>query len=99
MSEHLEVVLFDVAPGQRDAFLARRPAALAALGAAFPGLLDARLAEFDDGTWIDVVRWRSRAEAEAAAAGLAELEDARAWAGLIAEVRSMRHAEIRHAVG
>ncbi len=99
MSEHLEVVLFDVAPEQHAAFLARRPAAIAALREAFPGLLDARLAQFDDGTWIDVLRWGSRAEAEAAAAGLMDLEDARAWAGLITEVRTVQHAEVRHAVG
>ncbi len=98
MSEHLEVVLFDVPAERRDVFLARRPAAIAALRRAFPGLLDARLAEFDDGTWIDVVRWRSREEAEAAAAGLPQLEEAGAWASLIAEVRSMRHAALRHVV-
>ncbi len=95
MSEHLEIVLFDVAPERRDAFLAARPAAIAALRGAFPRLLDAPHAPFDHGGWLDVVRWRSRAEAEAAAAGFAQVEAARAWAAHIGEVRSTRHAALR----
>lgn len=98
MTEHLELVHFDVAPEQRDELLSLRPGAIDALRSAYPGLLDARLAELDDGTWMDVVRWRSREEAEAAAAGMPELEAARAWVSLIAEVRDMRHAAVRHAV-
>lgn len=97
MSERLEIVEFTV--GDRDvvAFLARRPAAVAALGEAFDGLLDARLARFDDGTWVDVVRWRSLEEAKAAAAGMSDVAEAASWAGLIAVVTSMRHAALQDA--
>ena len=98
MSEHLEVVRFTVRPGERDQFLARRDAAIAALRERFPGLIDGHLAEYDDGSWIDVLRWRTREEAEAAAAGMPELEAAREWVAHIDEVKDMRHAAIRHTV-
>ena len=36
---------------------------------AFPGLIDVQLAKIDDQTWIDVWRWDSLANAQAAAQG------------------------------
>ena len=95
MSEHLEVVLFTVKPGEREAFLAKRPAAMAAL-ASYGGFVDARLAEYEDGTWIDVVQWRSLAEAKAAAETFLEHEAARDWGQHIGEVRDFRHAALHH---
>jgi len=97
MTEHLEIVTFTLHPGARDAFLAGRPAALAALAGRFPGLLDARLGEGEDGVWTDVVRWRSLAEAQAAAQAFSQVPEAATWAAHIAEVRELRHAAIRHA--
>ncbi len=97
MSEYLDIVEFTVDEEDIQAFLGRRPTAVAALRGAYPGLLDARLARFDDGTWVDVVRWRSRTEAEAAAAGMPEVAEAASWAGLISGVTSMRHAALRDA--
>jgi hypothetical protein len=49
----LEVVRFTAAAEDRQAFLRDRPAAIAALRKRFSGLLDAALAELDDGTWIE----------------------------------------------
>jgi hypothetical protein len=94
MGEVLEVVLFTVKDGERDAFLDERGPAIAALAAACPGLLDARLAEYEDGTWIDVLRWRSLDEARAATERMPQLDAARRWAAHIAEVRDFRHATL-----
>ena len=98
MGEALEVVRFTVPREEREAFLRDRPAAIAALRDRFDGLLDATLAELDDGTWIDVLRWRSREEALAAAEQFASVPDAAAWASRITEVREMIHGEIRDAL-
>jgi hypothetical protein len=94
MNEHLEVVHFTVKPGEREAFLARRGPAIAALRRRFDGLLESRLAEFDDGTWVDVVRWTSLEQAREAAECVADVEEARAWMAHIDEVRDFRHAAL-----
>jgi hypothetical protein len=98
MADALEVVRFIVAPEERKAFLRDRPAAIAALRERFGGLLDATLAELDDGTWIDVLRWRSREEALAAAEQFSSIPQAASWASHIAEVREMAHGEVRDLV-
>ena len=96
MSEHLEIVTFTLHPGARDAFVAGRPAAIGALAARFPALLDARLAEGEDGVWTDVVRWGTLEDARRAAEAFPQIPEARAWAAHIADVRELRHAAIRH---
>ncbi len=98
MSDALEVVRLTVAPAEREAFLRERPAAIAALRERFGGLLDATLAELDDGTWIDVVRWRSRDEALEAAEQFASMPRAATWASRISEVREMLHGDVRDVV-
>lgn len=94
MPETLELVRFTVDAECREACLRLRPAAIEALRAAHPGLLDARLAEQDDGTFIDVLWWRSRDDAEAAAAAFPQIPAARDWAATISEVQEMRHATL-----
>lgn len=59
----------------------RRPAAIAALGDAFEGLVDARLARFDDGGVDRRGAMALRGEAEAA--GMPEIAAAASWAKLI----------------
>jgi hypothetical protein len=98
MPETLELVRFTVDPARREEFLRLRPAAIDALRAAYPGLLEARLAEQDDGSFIDVLWWSSREEAEAAAAAFPEIPAARDWAATISEVQEMRHATLAHRV-
>jgi len=101
MATTVELVRFTVTPGQEEAFLTARPAAVEALST-MPGLLSATLARTDDGEWLDVVLWRSREEALAAAEAFEAgrlPEAAMAWASLIAEVRSMTHADVVHAAG
>ena len=94
MNEHLEVVHFTIKPGEREEFLARRGPAIAALQRRFDTLLESRLAEFDDGTWVDVVRWGSLDQAKEASNCVAEVEEARAWLAHIDEVRDFRHAAL-----
>ena len=95
MSETLELVRFTVDPQRREDFFALRPAAIRALRESFGGLLEARLAEHDDGSFTDVVRWSSREEAERAAAGCMDVPATKAWIETIGSVDEMSHALVR----
>lgn len=97
MSEYLEMVRFTVKPGAREAFLAGREAAIGALKERFPAMLGAQLAEYEDGSWVDVVRWSNLDDAKAAAEQFPEIEAARDWLNHIDEVGEMAHAAVRHA--
>lgn len=97
MSDTYEYVRFTLHADRREAFLAERPAAIAAVRAAFPGLLQARLVEHDDGSWSDHVLWRSREEAERAAAEFTQLPAVRQWVSHIDQVREISHGVVRHA--
>jgi hypothetical protein len=67
MALTFELATFSVREADEASLVAERPQMIAALGRAFPGLLAAWLAKRDDGSWIDVILWRSREEAEHAA--------------------------------
>jgi hypothetical protein len=94
----LEVVEFSVAADAEAALLAGRDEMIAAVRAVHPGLLDAQLVDLGDGRWMDLVRWRSAAEAHAAAADFPNIGAAGVWAANIAEVTSMGHGIVRHEV-
>jgi len=101
MSVTVELVRFRVAPGREEAFVAGREAAIEGLRS-MPGLLSATLARADDGTWVDVVLWRSREEALAADRALRAGEVPAAvleWASAIEDVESMTHAQVAHHTG
>jgi Antibiotic biosynthesis monooxygenase len=89
-----ELAEFTVAPEDERALMEGRAEMVTALGRAFPGLLGAWLTRQDDGSWLDVVLWRSREEALEAAARINELPEARAWFRHIAETRGLRHVEV-----
>ena len=91
MSEVYEVVRSRVRAGCEGEMLALRPAMIAAVRQRFPDLLGARLVRMDDGTWLDIVRWRSRAAAEQAAAEFAEVPEARRMSELVEQVLSFEH--------
>ena len=74
--------------------LAERPAMIEALRQAFPGLRAAWLTKRDDGSWLDVILWRTRAEAAAAAKHVNEVPAARAWFRHIAESHGLQHVDI-----
>ena len=96
----LELVRFSVAPEREEAFLAARDAAVRSLRT-LPGLLSATLARSDDGSWLDVILWRSREEALAAARALetgAVPAEVMRWASCIEAVESMTHARVLHSL-
>ena len=59
---------FKADPTNAEELLARRNTLVAAVREAVPGLIEARLVRIDDETWIDMWRWDSRTNAQAAAA-------------------------------
>ncbi len=97
MAEVYEVVRSRVRAGREEEMLALRPAMIAAVRSRFPDLLDARLVRMDDGTWLDVVRWRSREAAEQAAAAFAEVPEARQMSELVEEIVSFEHGVLAEA--
>lgn len=54
-----EHAAFTVRDGHEQALLDERPAMITALRRAFPGLVSSWLTRRDDGTWLDVILWRS----------------------------------------
>ena len=89
-----ELAEFTVAAEDEPALLAGRAEMVEGLRRAFPGALAAWLTPQDDGSWLDVVLWRSREEAEDAAARIEEVPEARAWFRHIAESRGLRHVDV-----
>ena len=95
MSMVIELARFTINPGAEDALLAERPAMIAALRERFPGLLAAFLTQEEDGGWLDILVWRSRADAEQSAAQITDIPDAASWLRHIAESGGLRHVEVR----
>lgn len=54
-----EIAAFTVRPEDEEALLRERPVMVAALQRAFPGALAAWLTREEDGTWLDVILWRT----------------------------------------
>jgi hypothetical protein len=91
-----EIVHFTVLPGEEAALVAERDAMIAAVRAAHPGLVRAQLVNLGEGRWMDVVTWRSLADAHAAAADFPNIPSAAAWAAHIGRVDSMTHGSVEH---
>ena len=96
MTLTLELADFTIRDGAEPALLAERPEMVAALRQAFPGALAAWLTKQDDGTWLDVVLWHSREEAEEAAQRIHEVPEAEHWFRHIATSKGLRHVEVAH---
>lgn len=92
----IELATFTVRHGAEERLLAERPAMLAALRGRFPGVLAGYLTRADDGSWLDVIVWRSRAEAEEAARLVDAVPECAAWFAHIAPSGGIRHVEVRH---
>jgi hypothetical protein len=91
-----ELATFTVREGAESALLSERPEMIAALRQAFPAALAAWLTRQDDGTWLDVILWRGREEAEEAARRIGEVPEANRWFRHIAESKGLRHVEVAH---
>jgi hypothetical protein len=96
MALTFELAMFTVRDGEEASLVAERPEVIAALGKAFPGLLGAWLGKRDDGSWVDVILWRSREEAERAAEQVDAVPAAKAWFRHIAESHGLEHVEVAH---
>lgn len=94
MSAVFEHAAFTVREGHEQALLDERPAMIAALRRAFPGLLASWLTRRDDGSWLDVILWRSRENAEYSATHVAEIPEAVGWFGHIGESRAIEHLSV-----
>ena len=93
----MEFARFTVREGAEAKLIADRPAMLAALRKRFPACLAAYLTRADDGWWVDVLLWRTRAAAEEAAQLINTVPECAAWFEHIAESGGLRHAEVLHA--
>jgi hypothetical protein len=96
MTLALELAAFTVSEGAEPELLAERPEMLAALRQAFPAALASWLTRQDDGSWLDVILWRSRQEAEEAARRIQQVPEAKRWFRYIAESKGVRHGEVAH---
>jgi hypothetical protein len=96
MSLTLELVAFTVRSEDERSLVGERPAMVGALQRAFPGALAAWLCKQDDGSWLDVILWRSREEAEDAASRINDVPEARRWFGHITESQGVRHVDVAH---
>jgi predicted metal-dependent hydrolase len=96
MALTFELATFTVREGEEASLVAERPRMIAALGEAFPGVLGAWLAKRDDGSWIDLILWHSREEAEEAAKHVDGVPAAKAWFRHIAESHGLQHVEVAH---
>ena len=64
MSQVFELAAFTVREGHEQALLDERPPMVAALSRALPGVVSSWLTQREDGSWLDVILWASREEAE-----------------------------------
>jgi hypothetical protein len=89
-----EHAAFTVRDGHEQALLDERPAMIAALRRDFPGLVSSWLTRREDGTWLDVILWRGREDAEYSARHVTEVPEAVAWFGHIGEARGIEYLAI-----
>jgi hypothetical protein len=97
MPQVLEFAAFTVREGHDQAMLDERPAMIAALSRALPGVVSSWLTQREDGSWLDVILWANREEAEYAAKHAAEVPEAVAWFAHIDESRGIEHLQVRAA--
>jgi hypothetical protein len=67
---------------------------IAALRRTFPGLIGAWLTRRDDDSWLDVILWRSREDAEYAAEHVTEVAEVAAWFRHIDQSHGIEHLAV-----
>ena len=98
MLDTIELVTFRLARGDAQQFLDAN-AALGAFLQRQPGFVSRHLAARDDGSFLDVVFWRSHADALAASTrAMAEMGDSEAMQMIDPMSIDMQHARIVQAV-
>jgi hypothetical protein len=94
MAQVFEFAAFTVREGHEQALLDQRPAMIAALRQAFPGLVSSWLTRRDDGSWLDVILWHSREQAEHAAGHVTEVPEAAPWFAHIGDSHGIEHLTV-----
>lgn len=94
MTMMIELARFTIHEGAEETLLAERPAMIEALRRRFPACLAAFLTKEEDGTWLDVLVWRDRYQAEEAARLVDTVPECREWFRHIAESGGLRHVEV-----
>ena len=94
MPEFYEIIHARVRDGIEEEVAARRPALEAAVVERLPGLLEIRLVRLDDGTYLDVLRWESRAAADAAVEQFGSIPEAGEIHGHFAEDLAHHRGEV-----
>jgi hypothetical protein len=74
----IRVHRYQVEPERLEEFVARRVELIAAMRTRHPGLVETRLIDLGDGSYVDTWRWSSPAEMGAAFADVANVPEARA---------------------
>jgi hypothetical protein len=90
MALTIEFARFRIHDGAEAQLVAERPGMVEAMRRRFPACLAAYLTREDDGSWLDVVLWRSRAEAEEPARLIDSVPECAAWFRHIAESGGLR---------
>jgi quinol monooxygenase YgiN len=90
----IEITRFRVDPARADELVAARAPMLAAFRAHRPAVLSADLVRIDESTWVDLVRWASRADFDAAQDHSADPPEMGAFFAVIAELISMEVGEV-----
>lgn len=94
MAEFYEIVHARLRDGVEDTMLRRRPALEVAVREKLPGLLDIHLVRLDDGTYLDVLRWESRAAADAAIDQFASIPEAMEIHGFVEDDLAHHRGEV-----
>ncbi|WP_137391018.1 hypothetical protein [Rhodoligotrophos defluvii] len=90
----VEMARFVVKPGAEAAMLSERPAMLEAARKHFPAHRDAYLCKLDDGTWIDIVLWSDRQQAEEAAEGFYRYPEINTWFRHVERMIGFEYADV-----
>jgi heme-degrading monooxygenase HmoA len=99
-SPTLELVQFRLKPGVSEAAFLEAVFQTQAAIARLPGFLRREVLKNDEGLWVDVVHWQSKAEALAAAEAFAAMPEVAVFAGMIDETQmTMLHLDQTHAFG
>jgi hypothetical protein len=90
----IELATFSVPAESEDVLVSERPAMIAALKRRFPACQAAFLTRQDDGTWLDILVWRSRDEALEAAREIETVPECAAWFRLLSSSGGLRHVDV-----
>ena len=93
----IELATFSVPAESEHMLVSERPSMIAALKRRFPACQAAFLTKQDDGTWLDVLVWRSRAEALTAAREIDTVPECAHWFRHISSSGGVRHVDVHAA--